>query len=185
MILIVGLGNPGEEYRETRHNIGFEVIDALASVTDSGNKYKKFNSTVIDSVYSGINLLLLKPLTFMNNSGCAVDLALKFYGAGIKRIIVIHDDIDLEFGRIKIKRGGGTAGHRGLKSIFTETGRQDYERIRFGVGRPPGRMDASDYVLRKFKKNERKELGIFIDHSVDMLKYYITDGFESAAGKYN
>jgi len=185
MILIVGLGNPGEEYRGTRHNIGFEIIDALASGTDSGNKYNKFNSLVIDSAYSDISLILLKPLTFMNNSGSAVDSALKFYGGSIKRMIVIHDDIDLEFGRIKIKRGGGTAGHRGLKSIFEKTASQDFDRIRFGVGRPPGSMDASDYVLRKFRKSEREELGIFIGRSVDMIRYYITEGFESAADKYN
>jgi peptidyl-tRNA hydrolase, PTH1 family len=185
MILIVGLGNPGEEYRGTRHNIGFEVIDALASVVDSGNKYKKFNSIVIGAIHSGINLLLLKPLTFMNNSGFAVDAVLKFYGENIKRMIVIHDDIDLEFGRIKIQRGGGTAGHRGLKSIFAVTGRRDFDRIRFGVGRPPGRTDAADYVLKKFKKDEREELEVFIDRSIDILKYYITDGFERAAGKYN
>jgi len=185
MILIVGLGNPGKDYWGTRHNIGFAVIDELISGTDSGNKYTKFNSAAVDARYSDTGLLFLKPRTFMNNSGSAVAAALKFYGDEISRMLIIHDDIDLEFGRIKIKKGGSTAGHRGLQSIFTKTNSLDFDRLRFGVDRPPGRMDASDYVLRKFRKSEIKELDLLIKDSAEIIKDYIASGLDHAANKYN
>jgi PTH1 family peptidyl-tRNA hydrolase len=185
MILIVGLGNPGKDYSGTRHNIGFAVIDELISGTDSGNKYTKFNSAAVDAKYSDAGLLLLKPQTFMNNSGSAVAVALKFYGDDISRMLVIHDDIDLEFGCIKIKKGGSTAGHRGLQSIFAKTNSLDFDRLRFGVDRPPGRMEASDYVLRRFGKSEIKELDLLISRSVEIIKDYIASGLDHAANKYN
>ncbi|MCD4669619.1 MAG: aminoacyl-tRNA hydrolase [Actinomycetia bacterium] len=185
MILIVGLGNPGKDYRGTRHNIGFVVVDELIPGTDSGNKYTKFNSVAVNAKYSDTDLLFLKPRTFMNNSGSAVAAALKFYGDEISSILVIHDDIDLAFGRIKIKRGGSTAGHRGLQSIFAKTNSLDFDRLRFGVDRPPGRMDASNYVLRKFGKSETKELDFLIKDAVDIIKDYIENGLDHAANKYN
>ena len=185
MILIVGLGNPGEDYTGTRHNIGFAVLDELTSNLESGSKYTKFNSIVIDSKYSGCDILLLKPQAFMNNSGSPVASVLEFYGKGIDRMLVIHDDIDIDYGRIKIKRGGSTAGHRGLESIFQKTGKLDFDRLRFGVGRPPGRMEASDYVLRLFNRSELKELELHISRAVDMVKDYIKNGLEHTANKYN
>ena len=185
MILIVGLGNPGKEYTGTRHNIGFEIIEELASETCSGNKYTKFNSTAYDAEISGTRLLLLKPQIFMNNSGSALAGALKSYGEEIERILVIHDDIDIEFGQIKLKKGGSTAGHRGLESIYDKTQTLDFDRLRFGVGRPPGRMEASSYVLRRFNKSELKEVEFLIRLSVDAIKDYITDGIDFASNKYN
>lgn len=185
MILIVGLGNPGKEYTGTRHNIGFEIIEELASGTCSGNKYTKFNSTAYDAEISDTRLLLLKPQTFMNNSGSALAGALKSYGEEIERILVIHDDIDIEFGQIKLKKGGSTAGHRGLESIYSKTQTLDFDRLRFGVGRPPGRMEASSYVLRRFNKSELKEVEFLIRLSVDAIKDYITDGIDFASNKYN
>jgi PTH1 family peptidyl-tRNA hydrolase len=185
MILIVGLGNPGRDYTGTRHNIGFAILEELASSLNAGGKYTKFNSTVIDAEYSDHDLLLLKPQTFMNNSGSPVASALDFYGEEIDRMLVIHDDIDIEFGRLKIKEGGSTAGHRGLESIFQKTGTLYFDRLRFGVDRPPGRMEASDYVLRLFNKSEAEELGFLIGRAVDMIKDYIKNGLEHAANKYN
>lgn len=185
MILIVGLGNPGKDYWGTRHNVGFAIIDELISGIDSGNKYTKFNSIAVNAKCSGTDLILLKPVAFMNNSGSAIVAAMKFYGDEISRILIIHDDIDIEFGHVKIKRGGGTAGHRGLQSIFTKTGNLDFDRIRFGVGRPPGRMEASDYVLRKFGKSETKELDFLIKHAAEIVIGYIENGLEHAANKYN
>ncbi len=185
MILIVGLGNPGEEYTGTRHNIGFEIIEELASGACPGNKYTKFNSTAYDAEISGIKLLLLKPQTFMNNSGAALAGALRSYGEEIERILVIHDDIDIEFGRIKLKKGGSTAGHRGLESIYGKIQTLDFDRLRFGIGRPPGRMEASDYVLRRFNKSELKEVGSLIRFSIDAIRDYITDGIDFASNKYN
>ena len=185
MILIVGLGNPGEDYSGTRHNIGFGVIDELVSTLDSGNKYTKFNSSAYNASYAGKDLLVLKPQTLMNNSGSAVAAALKSFSDEITRLLVIHDDIDIEFGRLKIKSGGNTAGHRGLQSIFEKTGNLDFDRLRFGVDRPPGRMEASDYVLKSFKKNEAEELGFLIGRAVDMIKDYIENGLDHAANEYN
>lgn len=185
MILIVGLGNPGKDYWGTRHNIGFAVIDELISGTDSGNKYTKFNSIAINAKHSGIGLILLKPRVFMNNSGSVVAAAMKFYGNEISRILIIHDDIDIEFGCVKIKRGGGTAGHRGLQSILAKTDSLDFDRLRFGVDRPPGRMEASNYVLRKFGKSEIKKLDLLIKHAADIVMDYIENGLDHAANKYN
>ena len=185
MMLIAGLGNPGVDYTGTRHNIGFTIIDRLVSSLDSGSRYSKFNSEAYNASYAGKSLLIIKPLTFMNKSGAAVAAALAHYGEEGTGMLVVHDDIDIEFGRIKIKGGGSTAGHRGLQSIFEKTKRLDFDRLRFGVGRPPGRMEASDYVLRSFKKSERQELGFLLDRSVDMIKEYIENGLEQAANKYN
>jgi len=185
MILIVGLGNPGKDYWGARHNIGFAIIDELISGIDSGNKYTKFNSIVVNAKYSDTDLVLLKPQIFMNNSGSAVAAAMKFYKDEISRILIIHDDIDIEFGHVKIKRGGGTAGHRGLQSIIAKTNSLDFDRLRFGVDRPPGRMEASDYVLRKFGKNEIKELDILIKHAAEIIMDYIENGLDYAANKYN
>ena len=185
MILIVGLGNPGGDYSGTRHNIGFAVIDELVSSLDSGSKYIKFNSSAHNASYAGKDLLILKPQTFMNNSGSAVAPALKLFSDEITRLLVIHDDIDIEFGRLKIKSGGNTGGHRGLQSIFDKTGNLDFDRLRFGVGRPPGRMEASDYVLKSFKKSETGELGFLIGRAVDMIRDYIENGLDHAANEYN
>jgi PTH1 family peptidyl-tRNA hydrolase len=121
----------------------------------------------------------------MNNSGSAVAAALRSAGDEITRMLVIHDDIDIEFGRIKIKSGGNTAGHRGLQSIFEKTGSLDFDRLRFGVDRPPGRMEASDYVLRLFKRSEAEELGLLLGRAVDIIRDYIENGPEHTANKYN
>ena len=185
MILIVGLGNPGGDYTGTRHNIGFAIVDELVSSLDSGNKYTKFNSVAYNASYTGEDLLAIKPQTFMNNSGSAVASAIKSLEEDLTGMLVIHDDIDIDFGRVKIKGGGSTAGHRGLQSIFEKTGNLDFDRLRFGVGRPPGRMEASDYVLKLFKKDEKEELDFLIGRSVDMIKDYIENGLDHAANKYN
>lgn len=185
MIMIVGLGNPEEGYAGTRHNIGYVIVDELTSSIRSGGSYSKFNSTIIDCSYGGSSLVVLKPLTYMNKSGSAVAAALDYYGDEISGMLVVHDDIDIDFGRVKIKSGGSTAGHRGLQSIFQKTGSLDFDRLRFGVGRPPGRMDASDYVLMPFKKSQLKELDPLLDRAVDMIKDYIENGLEHTANKYN
>jgi len=185
MILIVGLGNPGGDYTGTRHNIGFAIIDELVSSLDSGSKYTKFNSIAVRAGHGGHSLLLLKPQTFMNNSGSAVRSALDFLGGELESMLVVHDDIDLEFGCIRIKSGGSTAGHRGLESIFQNTGNLSFDRLRFGVGRPPGKMEASDYVLRLFNRGEKEELGPLTGLAVDMIKDYVEKGPQYTANKYN
>ena len=185
MILIVGLGNPGKEYELTRHNVGFEIVDILSESLESKSLYRKFNSLVIESSYGEKELLLIKPQIFMNNSGSAVAACMDSYGDEISSVMVIHDDIDIEPGKIKLKKGGSTAGHKGLESIAQKTGSNAFDRLRFGVGRPPGRMDPADFVLRHFKKSEITGVELDISRSVDAIKDYVREGIDYAMNKYN
>lgn len=185
MILIAGLGNPGKEYDLTRHNIGFEIVDRLSESLESKSLYHKFNSLVIESLFEEEELLLLKPQLFMNNSGSAIVACMNSYGDEISSLMVVHDDLDIESGSIRLKRGGSTAGHRGLESIANKTGSNDFCRLRFGVGRPPGRMDPVNFVLRHFKKSEIAGIELDIARSVDAIKDYIKEGIDFAMNKYN
>lgn len=185
MILIAGLGNPGEEHRLTRHNIGFLVIDKFAEVLDRKKDYHKFNSSIIESSYNEKKLLLIKPLTFMNNSGNAVASVYNLFRDEIDSILVISDDIDIKLGEIRFKVNGGTGGHKGLESIVRCLGNADFDRLRFGVGRPPGRKDAADYVLEEFKRNEISEAEVSIQRAADAVKEYVVNGIEYCMNKYN
>lgn len=166
MKLIVGLGNPGNEYNNTRHNIGFTVIDSIAKTLDitffENNKFR----SEIASTFSSLNKVILsKPSTFMNLSGQAVQLTAHYYKINLSDIIVIHDDLDLPIGSVKIKTGGGNGGHNGLKSIDNCLG-ANYTRIRIGIGRPAHKDDVSNYVLSSFSKAE----SIVIDEIIDKIK---------------
>ncbi len=185
MILIAGLGNPGKDYELTRHNIGFEIVDRLSESLESKSLYHKFNSLIIESSFEKKKLLLLKPQLFMNNSGSAVAACMDSYGDEISSLMVVHDDLDIEPGNIKLKRGGSTAGHKGLESIANKTGSNDFYRLRFGVGRPPGRMDPVDFVLRHFKKKEIPGVELDIARSAEAIKDYIKEGIDFAMNKYN
>jgi PTH1 family peptidyl-tRNA hydrolase len=185
MVLIVGLGNPGKSYEFTRHNIGFRIADKVTDNLEKKKIYRKFSSLVTESTYNRKKLIILKPQTFMNDSGTAVDLCCRFFGKKIKPILVIHDDIDIDFGELKMKSGGNTGGHKGLESIVEKLGSHDFNRLRFGLGRPPGRQDPSDYVLEEFGKREREEVEICIIRSLDMIKDYLEEGIEYAMNKYN
>jgi peptidyl-tRNA hydrolase, PTH1 family len=185
MILIIGLGNPGQEYGQTRHNIGFKILNKFSEETGILAQISKFNSTVIKSEYAGKTLLCVKPYTFMNNSGSAILKVIKHFEGKIESTIVIHDDLDIEFGQIKLKSGGGTGGHNGLESIVKKLGHPDFDRLRFGIGRPPGRKDPADFVLSKFKIREARELDSIISISVEALKDYVENGINYAMNKYN
>lgn len=185
MILIIGLGNPGEEYGQTRHNIGFIILNKFSEETGILSQISKFNSILIKSEYAGKALLCVKPYTFMNNSGSAVLKVIKHFEGKIESTIVIHDDLDIEFGETKLKSGGGAGGHNGLESIVKKLGRSDFDRLRFGIGRPPGRKDPADFVLSKFKKRETRELDSIISISVEALKDYVENGINYAMNKYN
>ncbi|MBE3095407.1 MAG: aminoacyl-tRNA hydrolase [Actinobacteria bacterium] len=185
MILIIGLGNPGEEYGQTRHNIGFIILNKFSEETGILSQISKFNSILIKSEYAGKTLLCVKPYTFMNNSGSAVLKVIKHFEGKIESTIVIHDDLDIEFGETKLKSGGGAGGHNGLESIVKKLGRSDFDRLRFGIGRPPGRKDPADFVLSKFKKRETRELDSIISISVEALKDYVENGINYAMNKYN
>ena len=185
MILIVGLGNPGKEYELTRHNIGFRIVDRFADSLKKKSCYRKFNSRVIESSYNNHKIIILKPMTFMNSSGDSVNLCYRFFKNEISSILVVHDDIDIETGRIKLKKDGSTAGHRGLESIAKRLGSLDFDRLRFGVGRPPVGKDAADYVLEEFNKKEKEEVDFAVQKAVDIIKDYISEGIEYAMNKYN
>jgi len=185
MILIVGLGNPGKSYEWTRHNIGFRIADRFADSIERKSCYQKFMSMVVELSYEEHKIIIIKPQTFMNNSGQAVVLFHNYYGDQIKSLLVLHDDIDISFGKIAFKKGGGTAGHKGLESIAESLGHHNFNRLRFGVSRPTGRKDASDYVLEEFSKKEKEEVGLFIEKSVDFIGDYIVRGIDCAMNKYN
>ena len=185
MILIAGLGNPGRDYILTRHNVGFIIADRFISKSDEIQKSRKFRSNTTYLNIKGKKVIVLKPLTFMNDSGSSLSMALKFFKDEISDILVIHDDIDLEFGIMKFKKGGSTAGHKGLESIVRHLKDKNFDRLRFGVGRPPGQKDAADYVLKKFSSQELNELDILCENASNSIIDYIDNGIEYCMNKYN
>jgi peptidyl-tRNA hydrolase, PTH1 family len=185
VFLIVGLGNPGREYKDTRHNIGFLTIDAMACVL--GVKLTKVQNKAIIGIgkINGSRVVLAKPQTYMNLSGQAVVGLMNFYKVPKENLIVIHDDIDLPFGTIRIRPKGGSAGQRGLGSTIDKLGSQDFARMRLGVGRPPGQMDPKDYVLQRFSKDEAEFLRVFLEKGCEAVKEFVQNGLEAAMNKYN
>jgi len=185
MILIAGLGNPGKEYIDTRHNIGFLVIDNLLDSFGVSCLKRKFKAKYCEIAFEDKKIIALKPQTFMNESGLSIASAKKFYGQELNRILIIHDDIDLPLGSMKFKRNGGTAGHNGLNSIKKHIKTDQFDRLRFGVGRPSGLKSAAGYVLKNFKKIEKKEVDILLENSVQAIKDYIISDIEFCMNKYN
>jgi peptidyl-tRNA hydrolase, PTH1 family len=183
--LIVGLGNPGREYRYTRHNIGFMVIDKLAA--DLGIKLTKVQAKAIIGLvpFQGVKIILAKPQTYMNLSGQAVTSLMHFYKVPMEQFIVIHDDIDLPVSTIRIRPGGGSAGQKGLGSIIERLGTQSFARMRIGIGRPPGRMEAPDYVLQDFDKSEQPLMERVIAEASEAARTFISEGLDAVMNKYN
>lgn len=175
MWLIAGLGNPGKKYDRTRHNIGFQAIDAIADGQFITSFSSKFDGLWAGAALNGEKCGLLKPMTYMNNSGHAVAKAARFYKIPAERIIVMHDDLDLQPGRIKYKQGGGHGGHNGLKSIDAQLGSRAYHRIRLGIGHPGKGGDVSHYVLSPFGKAEAESIRAMLDRLSDNL-YHVLDG---------
>lgn len=185
MKLMIGLGNPGRRYEKTRHNIGFMVLDALAEELGRPFAKKQNASCIGQGLISGQKILLAKPQTFMNNSGEAVMELLHYYRDGIDDFIVIHDDLDLEFGKIRFKAGGGTGGHNGLKSISHFLNSLDYDRLKVGIGRPPGLVKAESYVLSEFLPTEEPLLPKIIAAAIDGLKLWSREGIHQAMNDSN
>lgn len=185
LALIVGLGNPGPRYAGNRHNIGFLVADELADRVGGKFKAHKAGAEVVEGRLGGTRVVLAKPRSFMNLSGGPVAGVSKFYKVAATSIIVIHDELDLPYGTIRLKRGGGENGHNGLRSITKSLGTKDYVRVRFGVDRPPGRMDPADYVLKDFSGAERKELAYFIDLCSDAVEAAANEGLEAAQNRFH
>ena len=185
MRVIVGLGNPGPGYAGTRHNAGFMVADLLAERVGSKFKAHKGRCDVVEGRVAGIRAVLAKPKAFMNLSGGPVAAMRDFYKVPAARIIVVHDELDVDYGSIRMKLGGGDNGHNGLRSITSALGTKDYLRVRFGVGRPPGRQDPADFVLKNFSSVEQKELAYNVDRCADAVESLITDGLEKAQNAFH
>ena len=183
--LIAGLGNPGPQYAGNRHNVGFLCCDEVAA--DAGISFKRDRSRALAGTGSlaGIPVVLAKPITFMNVSGSAVAGLRNFYKIPPDHIVVIHDELDLPFGSIRLKLGGGDNGHNGLRSITSSLGTKDYYRVRIGIGRPPGRMDPADYVLRDFSAAERSDLPEILGRAADATRTLLADGLDAAQREFH
>ena len=181
--LVVGLGNPGPEYADTRHNVGFHVVELLAARAGGGRFSRhKSNADVLEGRLAGRRVVLAKPRTYMNVSGGPVAGLVRYYGG---ELVVVHDDLDLGFGVVRLKQGGGEGGHNGLRSISTSLGTKDYLRVRFGIGRPPGRQDPADFVLKRFSATERKVLDFAVDLAADATEALLADGLEPTQNRFH
>ena len=188
MWLIAGLGNPGRKYEQTRHNAGFLVVDRLLARHGRGFAGSRFEAHVGEIERDGQRLLVLKPQTWMNESGRSLAAALRFYKASITQVIVVHDEVDLDFGELRLKAGGGAGGHNGLKSATQQLGGQDYRRLRVGIGRPPGSAPGEDltrHVLGRFSGTEASQLDGLLDEAVDRLECVVGEGIPCAMNRYN
>jgi len=180
-LLVVGLGNPGPQYAKTRHNLGFMVADLLAGrLGESFKVHKRSGAEIVTGRIAHRPVVLAKPRTYMNESGRQVGPLAKFYSVSAADIIVIHDEIDIEFGRIRLKLGGGEGGHNGVRSVANALGTKDFQRVRIGVGRPPGRKDPAAYVLENFTAAERAEVPTICEQAADATEILIELGLEPA-----
>jgi len=183
--LIVGLGNPVLAYRHNRHNVGFMVADALADKLEIPLKRVKFKAQIGNGKLGDIPVIIAKPLTFMNNSGEVVAPLVRYFKVPLERLLVIHDDMDLPLGTLRMRPSGGSAGHNGMLSIFDKLGTNAIPRLRVGIGRPPGRMDPADYVLQDFPRSEEELLSMVIAQACEAALAFITTGLEKAMNTYN
>ena len=183
--LVVGLGNPGPGYAGNRHNVGFKIVELLAERLRARFKAHKSRAEIVEGRLADSRVVLAKPRTYMNESGGPVVGLRDFFKVPLAQIVVVHDELDLPYGGLRLKLGGGDNGHNGLKSIRASLGSGEFHRVRFGIGRPPGRMDAAAFVLRDFGADERKELGFEVDRSADAIEALIRDGLESAQNTFN
>ena len=185
--LVAGLGNPGPGYSRNRHNIGQMVLDELASRMGGKFKSHKSRAQVLEGRIGigGPRVVLAKPLTYMNLSGGPVSALARFYGIEPEKIVAVHDEIDIPFNSVKLKLGGGEGGHNGLRDISKALGTKDYLRVRVGVGRPPGRMDTADWVLKDFGTAETKELPFLISDGADAVELLLSDGLTAAQQKFH
>lgn len=184
--LVIGLGNPGDKYADTRHNVGQMVLDELARRSHATLSVHKKTHTRATTVRIGDQPVALgAPLSYMNLSGGPVSALAKYQSVDPESVIVIHDELDIPFGHVRLKRGGGAGGHNGLKDISKALGTPEYLRVRVGIDRPPGRMDAASYVLKPFSATERKELPMFIDHAADAVEALLSSGLEAAQQRFH
>jgi peptidyl-tRNA hydrolase, PTH1 family len=183
--LIVGLGNPGREYRENRHNIGFMLLDRFAGrYGESFSRYES-HALVLKMKHGDHRLILAKPQTFVNKSGQSVSSLIRFYKIPLDRLLIAYDEVDLPLGKLRMRPSGSAGGHRGMKSIIERLGTDDFPRLRIGIGRPPGRMQAADYVLQNFRAEERLILTDILDGSIEAILTFVTRGIDEAMNQFN
>ena len=180
-LLVVGLGNPGPQYAKTRHNVGFMVADLLAARLSAPFKvHKRSGAEIVTGRLGNRSVVVAKPRTFMNESGRHIGPLAKFYSVSPADVIVIHDELDIDFGKIRLKLAGGEGGHNGLRSVANALGTKDFQRVRIGIGRPPGRKDPAAFVLEPFTAAERAELATICELAADATELLLDNGLEPA-----
>lgn len=187
--LVVGLGNPGPSYAGTRHSVGHVIVELLAERAKAKLKaHRRGRADIAETRLGdppGVRAVLARPRSYMNLSGGPVASLCDYFGAGPDRLVVVHDELDLPYGRLRVKYGGGDNGHNGVRSVRLAIGTGDFYRVRFGVGRPPGRMDPAAYVLKPWSPAERKELELNVDRAADAVEALLTEGLAYAQNRYN
>ena len=183
--LLVGLGNPGREYKDTRHNFGFMLIDRIAVRLNARGMRVQSKAIVTTATYEDRKLILAKPQTYMNLSGQSVQGLVNFYKIPHTNIMVLSDDLDIPFGTIRIRAAGGPGGQRGLASVIESLGTKDFARLRLGIGRPPGRMDPANFILQNFSRDEMKSISEILDTAADAVLEFVKNGLNAAMNKFN
>ena len=183
--LLIGLGNPGREYANTRHNFGFMLIDRIAVRLNARGMKVQSKAIVMNASYEERKLILAKPQTYMNLSGQSVQGLVHFYKLPMNNVMILSDDLDIPFGTIRIRASGGPGGQRGLSSILERLGTKEVPRLRLGIGRPPGRMDSSNYVLQNFSRSDMQAISEILDSAADAVLAFVSHGLNKAMNEFN
>ena len=184
-LLVVGLGNPGDEYRGSRHNLGAEVVELLAKRHGGRLRKRKERALVDEVTIDGRRVALAIPLTYVNDSGHAVGALVRRFGVDPEQVVVVHDELDLPVAELKVKSGGGLAGHNGLRSIVAHLHTQDFQRVRIGVGKPVSKERGADHVLNRFSKRERAEVDVTVEQAADAVEIIVRDGVDATMNRFN
>jgi PTH1 family peptidyl-tRNA hydrolase len=183
--IIVGLGNPGRKFEHNRHNVGFKLLNRLSDKLAESFGKVEAKALICKTTYQGERVILVKPQTFMNNSGASVRSLVRFYQVPLENLLVAYDDVDLPLGLLRLRPSGGSAGQKGMESIVERLGTDEFPRLRIGTGRPPGRMEAADYVLQDFPTQDTELLNETLDRAVQAVLTFIQDGLDKAMNLYN
>jgi peptidyl-tRNA hydrolase, PTH1 family len=183
--LIVGLGNPGRKFEHNRHNVGFMLLNRLSIKLGETFGQVEAKALIIKTTYKGVRVILGKPQTYMNNSGMSVNTLMRFYQVSLGNLLIAYDDVDLPLGILRIRPSGGSGGQKGMQSIIERIGTEEFPRLRIGTGRPPGKLEAADYVLQDFPAQETDLLNQTLDRAVEAVFIYIQEGLDKAMNLYN
>lgn len=184
-LLVVGLGNPGNEYRGSRHNVGADVVELLAKRHGARLRKRKEHAVVDEVTIDGRRVALAIPFTYVNDSGLAVGALVRRFSVTPERLVIVHDELDLPVAQLKVKSGGGIAGHNGLRSIVAHLHTQDFQRVRIGVGKPVSKERGADHVLNRFGKRERADVDVTIEQAADAVEAIVRDGVDAAMNQFN